>query len=828
MESLVKYTDTYKTEWAENYKTMNANDFVNRLNDMQPSYEVLFAGNKYKLYFDVDLKIDSDFYNDDICNIVKERCLYYIETCLIELTSVKPNIAITESHSSNYKDNYGKISFHFYISNMTGTLEEIKQVSIGLNNFVNSKPDGSENIWEYIDDELNENELFDKSVYKSSQTFRCVNTNKPNEKRPMILIQGSVEQTIIQGFLDENSVEIKIPQVLPSKKTECNDTTSNTSTEFLELQNYIDNGLFLKLDYEKWINVGLVLKYIFENDGLFLWDKISQLYPKNYDKEGCKTKYELLKPNGNIKLGTIHYYLKTENEKLYTSLKRDFYSSQIDLINNDFTTGLLADYFKTLYSNQFIYTDKKLYYWNGYYWKPDDDELCYLTNFIDKQFVKDIKHYTNIKLSQTEDDDKRKRIAVFLSKSSKIRNSGFRKSLIEDITKFISNNEQKFNLNDYLFVFENAVFDLRIGKVIEPSPEDFMTISCGYNYEELDKVSMNDLDDIINSIFPNKQVKEHYLEALSTGLCGLQLEKCFVATGRGGNGKSLLNGLMLETCGKYGYKLPTNVLIKPIKEGANPEVANMDCKRFCLTSEPDKKQKIVSSTLKDITGEKTFNVRSLYSNKCNITLKQSLILEANELPVLDEVNDALYRRMDVTPFVCSAVSQEDYDNANEEMRKYMIIANPYYKTEDFRLKMKIVLFHYLQPYFKEFFERGCVLKAQPLPVKEATKKYLACSDTFYDWFIETYEECEGEYVYYDSIYEKWNEDIRITTDMSRRKGNKITSKRKILEEIENNIFLRKYLKDRKVYYNNIQLTKPAITGWKLRPEDENIDEPECI
>ena len=38
----------------------------------------------------------------------------------------------------------------------------------------------------------------------------------------------------------------------------------------------------------------------------------------------------------------------------------------------------------------------------------------------------------------------------------------------------------------------------------------------------------------------------------------------------------------MKTFGNYGYKLPTSVLMQPLKLGSNPEIANMNCKRFVL------------------------------------------------------------------------------------------------------------------------------------------------------------------------------------------------------------------------------------------------------
>ena len=39
------------------------------------------------------------------------------------------------------------------------------------------------------------------------------------------------------------------------------------------------------------------------------------------------------------------------------------------------------------------------------------------------------------------------------------------------------------------------------------------------------------------------------------------------------------------------YKIPSSLLLQPIKEGANPAVANIHKKRFCLSQEPDKTKK---------------------------------------------------------------------------------------------------------------------------------------------------------------------------------------------------------------------------------------------
>ena len=118
---------------------------------------------------------------------------------------------------------------------------------------------------------------------------------------------------------------------------------------------------------------------------------------------------------------------------------------------------------------------------------------------------------------------------------------------------------------------------------IKPNYLDYISITCGYDYDDYEDPNwVTELDGIINTIFTNPELKDYYLECLSTVLCGLQIEIFFIATGAGGNGKCLLNSLIMKAVGSYGYKIPSSLLMAPIKDGGNLQVANLDKKRFVL------------------------------------------------------------------------------------------------------------------------------------------------------------------------------------------------------------------------------------------------------
>ena len=47
--------------------------------------------------------------------------------------------------------------------------------------------------------------------------------------------------------------------------------------------------------------------------------------------------------------------------------------------------------------------------------------------------------------------------------------------------------------------------------------------------------------------------------------------------------------------------------------------------------------------MKELTGDDSINIRKLYSGNCSIKLNLTLMVECNELPKIDEVNDAIIR-----------------------------------------------------------------------------------------------------------------------------------------------------------------------------------------
>ncbi len=627
----------------------------------------------------------------------------------------------------------------------------------------------------------------------------------------------------------------------------------NNCDKLEKLSFFIKNGFHkCSKSHDTIVKIGYALAKEFDEEGreLFLilaeqhtsqnWVSVKDEYDKKYDSF-------LKKNNGNCSIGTIYWIFKTFDPKLYAKVSKDwnFNHYKVDMIYNFILTGATADYFKNLYGDFICSSNGIVYIYNGIRWKKCDDKNSELVRFIDKVFYKDLIEYGNNRMTLTtkllleaetkEETDvinkKIKDISEYLLKVAwNMRNAGLRKSYINDIIDFSTDHDLKFDANRFLFAFDNKIYDLENNCFVEPEPSQYISKSCGYDYDDnYDKDRITDLQKVIDSVFPDKSIKEYYLTYLATGLSGIHMEEFMIATGVGGNGKSMINGLMMNTIGEYGYEIPSIVLTKEIKDGPNPELAGLDNIRFALTSEPDIKKKFCCSVIKAITGNDTLAVRLLQSNKVGIDLLCSILCEANDVPDFDEINQAVNRRVRAVVFETIAIDKSDYDklDADDKQRGKYTIKNPYYKTTEFKHSHRQALFMILCEYFKEFKKNGYALNAMPTKCKSKVISLFAASDGIYSWFEEIYEPVSQENyltskpIPVSEVYEKFSTS---TYFMRLPKADQRKLNRKnFVEKITTNLFLQKFLKFRDTRWNGSKIKTDYLVGWELKPPEENQD-----
>lgn len=535
------------------------------------------------------------------------------------------------------------------------------------------------------------------------------------------------------------------------------------------------------------------------------------------------------------------WYKSGEKEDWFTIVKKTVKTitkEQLQALNklkpfhSTYSTGLVADLFKVLYENKFKFCDGVMYNFNSVYWCPDDKALSNLHNFVDKQFMKAMSEYcdterpkwTALLADADEEVVKNAQLEIFYINSfhgkvmglRKIKN---RKEQIQDICHRLSDNKAEWNKNAYLFAFENVIFDLKTGNQVAPNPMDFINFTCGYNYDpNYDKTKVETLNKIIDTIFVEKELKDYYLEILSTGLCGVRVEKVYIATGKGGNGKSLLNGLAYKTCGNYAYNLPASLMSEKIKLGGNPEAALMDFKRLVFFTEPDEKSPLCCAVLKTLTGENTLGVRMLHSNKVGISLNLTLVGSCNNKPDLDEVNDAVSRRLKggIIPFKSKFVPQSTIDELTKEFGEKpsnVFLGNDHFISDQFQNDYKQALFQILLERFQTYMKNS--LDFIPNEVLTLSRQYMAGSDDIYEWFNDTYEKCSDEMVFVDDVFAQFSSSVKFI-QMTKIEKRKFGSVGKFKDKLESNLFIGRYYRVKDKYFMKERQKRPFIEGWRLK------------
>lgn len=482
------------------------------------------------------------------------------------------------------------------------------------------------------------------------------------------------------------------------------------------------------------------------------------------------------------------------------------------------TDETISRLFYLKYGRNFIFHNDMFYHFNGTYWQRDPYRkhirIALSVDFVNNVIKSHIKKIESIMNAIEDDEDsynsymKRvensymKRVEMMNKCITRIHTEHAVKGILTNFTKWVCTDENhQWERNPNLVVFKNGVWNMRTREFTKKgNPEDYMHMCTGYDYEERNEDDVNYLYEIIRQILPEKDVREFYLTLLSTGLIGETLEKFIISNGSGGNGKGLLHELFASTLGDYGYTGNNAVLLNPIGEGANAGIASMSYKRFIVYREPDSKQSICTNTVKEITGGSEINARMLYSNDCKTILHGTHVLECNEKLRFDgRIDNAIIRRLHDVAF--SSTFTQDNTQWNEEDRIYP--ANAYLKTQEFKQKYRLTLFHILAERYYEFMEQYKTITnlKTPKSVQDATKEYLTSSDQFHSWFYENYkfsdEKTPGMFVTVKEIFEdyKVSDMWELMSKAQKRKN----SLKYVTETIKNSYYLRKHFKERYDY-----------------------------
>lgn len=384
-------------------------------------------------------------------------------------------------------------------------------------------------------------------------------------------------------------------------------------------------------------------------------------------------------------------------------------------------------------------------------------------------------------------------------------------SIIDVILKQSYQSNIEWNKNPYLFVFENCIWDIKLKQQVKPCKEQYMNMSCGYNYEE---TNCDEVNAFINSVLPDDSLRSYYLKKQATMLTQEHPQYMFVQTGTGSNGKSVLSDLTAETLGKYGYKIDAIILQSSKKVGACPELANLRGKRGVWFSEPNAEVRLCSNTIKELTGDREIQARALYSGNTSVKLDFTFSGDTNAMPLLDSIDGGIERRIVPIPFETKAMTQEDLDK--EEDKTMKVLKQLKYATPQWHEDNRLAMFNILMNAFEFEFD----FSNMPEKCKAKKANYLQSSSDIFSFIQENFTEEKDKFIKLKDIYTAYKEtSVFRAMKKDAQRGLNLST---FTEKLKADSALRKNIVERNKHFNGKQMTSDVLTGW-TRDEKEPDD-----
>ena len=499
-------------------------------------------------------------------------------------------------------------------------------------------------------------------------------------------------------------------------------------------------------DYSNWMHIGWALYNISNGseNGLSLWLKFSLKCPEKFNETECISIWDKMeKKDPPMTIGTIAYFAREDNmieyNKILNEYTDEYIKQSLEGSHND-----LAKVCYERYGTEFVcahVTQNIWYQYSNHRWKRIEEGI-----FLRQKLSQDI-----VKLFETRRDDLYAKMSKCGEADKNIYNSHiklvqkmiialkstpFKSNVMKECKdEFYDENFLKnLDKNEWLIGFKNGVYDLAKNCFRPGVPEDYLSLQMPIEYSEYSESDeqVKDVHDFLTKIFPDKQVREFFLDISSEVFVGGNRRKhVYFWSGEGDNGKSITQMFFEKMLGEYAIKLPTSLIIgkRTQSSAACPELVRAgNGVRWAILQEPDKKDNINIGILKELSGNDTFFARGLFQAGGEINPMFKLTVICNDPPSISYSDKATWNRIRVIPFE-STFTNSAPDTWEEQLKQKRFPKDPNFheKIPNLIKPFAWVLLNHRK--------KGVVKLEEPEKVKLATDSYRKKNDS-YQQFID--------------------------------------------------------------------------------------------
>lgn len=329
----ITYATKLESNLTTDLKTCKSVEVYKELCENFNVYEKIPDDKPIHPYFDFDYYHEDYSFEDVSTSQMVDLGKTYITNVFEHLFSITPEFCVLTSSSPKYtchktKQEKWKISFHLVVRNCLMLKSHVKSFVITLNKYAKELK-GDLNFADYI----SANTFFDESVYNPNGKLRAWNATKEGENRPMILLEGEFEESIVTNIVDDNELpvfkyEVEEDNKESSKpKSVVNSNQSNQQPndyiqKYRDYVSIIDKEEYFEA-YDKWYkfqrassNIGIPFEVYDE----FMRGCVGYNYEEN------KKYYETPEnnKNGRIGWGYIYEIAKESNPELKNELDEKY------------------------------------------------------------------------------------------------------------------------------------------------------------------------------------------------------------------------------------------------------------------------------------------------------------------------------------------------------------------------------------------------------------------------------------------------------------------------------------------------------------------------
>lgn len=607
----------------------------------------------------------------------------------------------------------------------------------------------------YFLEKISQDKFWDINPYhKTNQKINLIGCIKSQyDKRILLPFNGFTfitNKNILDYVIQDTTnctTEIEITEPI-NKSIETTPNNENKTKDYQICFQFLKNGLLSQFadDYRSWINIGLCLKTIFTEDkGLNLFHQFSSQSTKYCSLE-CDKVWNEFKPSGVLTFGTIRYYAKQTNEKIYFQIINKFNEKKFSDI---FYGGSLdvIEYIREEIKNYVAFCNKNWYIFNEKTkcWEIQNNPKTFIVRICRKFLENELNEILNMNI-----DDKTQKIDKLNKIYKEIDQRGFKNNMEEHMKNILLDNKfhHKFDNFKGKLVFKNGILDLKTGMFQNGfTYSDLISETLDFNYstninpddinwvkQRLKEICNNDNDDT-----------EEFLSILGYTLTGYSdKEQCFFTLygPSASNGKTLIFEVLTRIFSIYSKKIDKRTFLDGWAK-SHKEIIHFKNKRFIWQDELPKK-KIDVELIKDFINGISISVERLFDTNEDILLSGKLFILTNNSLKMDADN-GIIRRTIILEFISKfyetpeEYEENKYNTPND--KKFIMNKN---LLNEF-LDKKEAFTYLLIQYAKKYFKNGLCINKKTKLNKETNEPELSCLINDKIITIDTNMQCD-EYI----------------------------------------------------------------------------------